>query len=629
MKEEINIQKELTNNSKEHPHQIEQPSNDSKKESSNSSIEEFKKNLGHLNERVNNCLESSESSKKSVTSTEETKNVCAKDGKYMKESLLRNPPQILRNQNEAVQSWKPPAEGLKEPLRCVKLQSPLLEMFSNTNTREKKVSKFGNEDQNNNMPVILNVFSLSKDPAQQFIANTKQVSSVLCTPPCSPPLVQLGTFSVSSVPSQNPRFRNEFFNQTAFQQPGRENRYKQVQHSYKNFQEQSNKPTQRVYYNYQENFSKPVQQVSSQEYFIKPVKQVFYTPQECHSKPVQQGYSPPVHIQQVYNPQAILPKTVRPVNSQGYLNNTVQQVYTPQEYFPKTVPPANLQVYSNYSAEQGNPTHPESWSNPVQNVNRQKYVYNHVPHNSTQIANGVLPLEKQTSNQNLYEVQTPINTAQFPNQRYHNYVNSNEPVSQLKSIPNETYSVVNGNAIPEGNGLYTRFKLKPSTAEVNKASYHANSVSSLILETPITQDMIKESVEDQASGTAGGHFDTSSSVYIHNGLKSFSNCTDGISVQKYRTETFGRNSILQDVRTTNTEMYDVNVSGNFLPNPTTVSEKQSIYSDNSPGSTAIYIPVSSEAGKGEFLTARDAKVIQLKQRLEEQEATLKKLRENH
>ncbi|XP_028398403.1 myb-like protein AA isoform X2 [Dendronephthya gigantea] len=620
LKEEVSVKKEQISDSKEPSNQLEQPSIHSKNGSSNSSREEYDENLGSSNERMNG-------SKISVTSTEETKNVPAKDGEYLKEPLLRNPPHISRNQNEV------PVESLKEPSSCVKLQSPALEMSLNTNLRERNVSKFGNEVQNDNMPVILNVFSLSKNPTQQFIANTKQINSVLCTPPCSPPLAQLEAFNARSVPSQNPRFRNDFLNQAAFQQPWRDNRYKQVQHNFQNFQGQSNKPVQQVYYNYQENFSKPVQQVSSQEFFDKPVKQVYYTSQEYHqSKPVQQGYSSPVHIQQVYK---TVPKTVQSVNSQVYMNNPVQQVYTPQEYFPKQVQPVNLQGYSNYYAQQGNPPY-EYWSNPVSNVNRQNYVYNHVPHNSTQIANGVLPLEKQTSNQSLYDVQAPTNT-QFPNQRYQNYVNNSEPAPQL----NETYSVGKGNTVSESNGIYTRFKLKPLTAEGNKASYHANNVSPLILETPIIPDKMQETTQNQTTGTAGVHFDTTSTVYIQNRLKSFSNNNDCTSGKKYRTETgcsaildgFGRNRILQDVPATNTKMYDLNVSGNFLANSTTKSENQTIYSNDSRGSTTIYIPVSSnvsgETGKGEYLTARDAKVIQLKQRLEEQEAMLKKLRENH
>jgi hypothetical protein len=177
-------------------------------------------------------MNSSESSKEPMKTSEENVGSCKEDGESLKPEN-ENSPQVFQCQNRAFQGWKLPVQSLKEPRKepssCRKTHPS--EHISNT---AEKNNNFQNEA-SENMPVILNVFSLSKDPVKQ--SNTKQENSVLFTPPCSPPYVQLGPFSALPVTSQKPRVRDEFINQAPIQQR-RENWYKPVQ-AYHNFHEYS------------------------------------------------------------------------------------------------------------------------------------------------------------------------------------------------------------------------------------------------------------------------------------------------------------------------------------------------------------------------------------------------------
>lgn len=68
------------------------------------------------------------------------------------------------------------------------------------------------------MPLILDVFSMSEAPSgsQQSSSVPRQESNFPVTPPCSPPLVQLGPFSATPVTSQNVHFRKENANSCGF-----------------------------------------------------------------------------------------------------------------------------------------------------------------------------------------------------------------------------------------------------------------------------------------------------------------------------------------------------------------------------------------------------------------------------
>lgn len=660
-KEQLDGSNERSKDSNEHSNNLEQLSNGSK-EALNSS-KESSNNLEYSKECVKNSMESSEVSKEPVRTCKENGGISKEFWESLKpESHLRNPPQVLRN--EAFQDWKLPVRSLKEPSSYVKLHSPQLN--SNTSVLEKN-GEVRNESQNDNMPVILNVFSLSKDPAKQFTSNTKQENSVLFTPPCSPPYVQLGPFGAAPVTNQNPRFRNEFMNQAAFQQ-GRQNWYKPVQQVYQNFQEYSsnplqqvrsqNKPVQQVYYNYQEYLSYPVKQGSSQGYLTKPVQQVYSNFQEIYPKQVQQVASQDYlnkPVKQVYyNYHENWSYPVQQVNSQEYLNKPVQQVYynPPPGYLSKPVQSFNSQEYLNHSVQQTNP--PEYLPNLAQKVNPvnpQDYAYNPVRQNPHQIANGVLPLEKQRSNQNMYESQFQPNTTQFYTQRYVD--SKDQPAPQLKSILSDGQLVERGHSMAKGNGVYARFKLTQSMVESNTESRQSTEGPPQFYQIPAVQDAsnigsiysgVPISNRENVSSTAVMFPNTLSTV--QNGVNTPPNYSNGVYAGKYRTDYgcsavldgYGKNKVLcknSDSPTNNTT-YNMKQSEDPFATPTMISEKQSVYSENSFCSSTIYIPgstsVSGEQGKDsprEFLSPRDAKVIELKQRLEEQEATLEKLRANH
>lgn len=641
--EKLNICKESSRTGKE--------SLDGSKESSDNV--EHSDDVEHSKGNVKNSAESSERYEELVKGTSETERKSNENLQSLKSEFhLKNPPQIFRDDN---QGWKLAVRSLKEPSSYVHPLAPPPPKLNSHTSGLKKSGIVLNELPSacDNMPVILNVFSLSKDPAKQLISNTKQENSVLFTPPCSPPFIQLGGSTIP-VTNQSTRFRNE--NQPVFPQ-GRENWYKPVQQTYQNFQEyltnpvqqvnSQNKPVQQVYYtNYPEYLSNPVKQVSSQRYLNKPAQQVVYSNfQENMLKPAQQVASREYLDSRVkpvyYNYQENLSYPVQQVNSQEFLNKPVQQVYynPPPEYLPsKPVQLVyNQQEYRNTSVASSNPR--ECLPNPAQD-----YAFNISQHNPQQIANGVLPLEKQPpSNQSEYE--------KYSSQRYTNCPNNNEHGSELKAILMDSYMVEKGHSMAKGNGVYTRFKLKQHLTEVNKTSHQPREDSSTIFQTPAAQGVTIPTTYSSVSQTVANHggasstsavfLNTPSSVHLPNEVPIPSNYSNNVSPPKYRTDYgctaildgYGKNVVVSQGAgspSNNINTYSVNLSEHTLNSPTTNSEKQSPYFENS----TIYIPGRNDEDTEKksplvFLTPRDAKVIELKQRLEEQEATLRKLRAAH
>ena len=598
-----------------------------------------------------NSTESSERFEKRVNGTSENERRSDESLQSLKSEFhLKNPPQVFRNDNHG---WKLAVRSLKEPSSYVHSLAPLPPKLNSSTSAREKSGIVLNELPSDNMPVILNVFSLSKDPTKQLISNTKQENSVLFTPPCSPPFIQLGGSTIP-VTNQNPRFRNE--NQPAFPQ-GRENWYKPVQQTYQNFQEYmsnpvqqvnpQNKPIQQLHHtNFPEYLSKPINQVSSQRYLNKPAQQIVYSNfQEIMLKTAQQVASREYLDSRVkpvyYNYQENLSYPVQQVNSQEFLNKPVQQVYynPPPEYLPsKPVQLVyNQQEYHNISIAGSNSR--ECLPSPAQD-----YVFNISQHNPQQIANGVLPLERQPSNQSEYE--------KYSSQRYTNCTSNNEHESQLKATLMDSYMVEKGHSMAKGNGVYTRFKIKQHLTEVNKTSHQSRENSSTSFQTPAAQGATNiATTHSNVSPTVANHgvassasvvyLNTPSRVHPPNEVPVPSNYSNNVSPPKYRTDHgcsvildgYGKNVVISQGSSrpsNNNSTYSINLSEHTLSSPTTNSEKQSPYSEN----TTIYIPGRNDENPEKksplvFLTPRDVKVIELKQRLEEQEATLKKLRAAH
>ena len=605
---------------------------------------------------------STESSKERVNDSSENQRRSNEILQSLKSEFhLKNPPTILRNYN---QGWKVAVRSLKEPSSSVHPPaSKPPELNVNTSEVEKKgiiLSPRNEIPVSDNMPVILNVFSLSKDSAKQLVSNIVQENSVLFTPPCSPPFIQLG--STVPVANQSTRFRNEIINnppinEQVFPQV-RENWYKPVHQTYHNFQEylskpvqqvnSHGKPVQQVYYNYPDYSSNPYnKQVSSQRYLNASAQQVSNSNfQEITLKPNQQVTSREYldgRVKPVYhNYQENLCYPAQQVNSHEFLNKPVQQqVYynPPPEYLSsKLVQP----VYNNFeyrytSVASSNPR--EYLPNPAQDYSQN---------NPQQIANGVLPLERQPSNQSEIE--------KYPSQRYTNYPGSNEHRSQLKHILKDSLRE-KVHSMAKGNGIYTRFKLKQTLTDINRTSYQSNEGSSTFLTTPAAQNASNIATTysgvSQAVGNSGGVSSVSvaflnapSNVHTLSEVTTPPNNGNNVSPPKYTTEYgcsavlagYGRNTVVSQGSASPSHNSNTYAEHTFS-SPTTISEKNSenssIYgspttiSEKHLENSSIYGEDQEMKSPGVFLTPRDAKVIELKQRLEEQEATIRKLRAAH
>ena len=656
-KEQLDDSNALLKDSTEHSSLVKEPSNESNGDAS-SSLKKFSKSL----ETSKECSKSSKGSseiifKEAAKTSAESEESCREYWESLKPKL-RNPPQVLPDQNQLFQNWKLPVRGSKEQSSHVR---PSSELNSNTAEKNKEVQKDAT-----NMPVILNVFSLSK--AKQ--SNTKQENSVLFTPPCSPPFVQLGPFCATPVSFQNPRTRDGYISQVASHQR-QENTYKPVQQVHQNYYDYLAIPPQQVgsqnerekqVYNFREYLPYPVHQVSSSKhlkykvYSNQPVQQVHSNFQEMKPKPVQQVDSQqylnrPNQVYQCIDYQENWAYPVQHVNPHEYIKKSVQQVYynPPPEYLSKPVQPVNLQEYQPTAS-------PEYLPNPtpkINPVNPQDYVYNTVVHNPQRIANGVLPLEKQIANQSICERPVQPNTVPLFNQGY-NYTDDNEqqPVPQLQGVLADSYLVENGNSVAKGNGMYSRFKLKQPLAESNKISYQPTEALPQFFQIPPVH--VGSNVGTANSGNSHPNasnvlLNTPSSARSQNEVNTTPNYNSGVYTHKYRTDYgchaildgYGKNRVL--ATTTNSPTNNNNVFNIFsmkqsedsFDTSTMISGKISSNSEKPLCTSTIDIPPFGGASGEvetknplESLSIRDAKVNELKRRLEEQEATLQKLRAN-
>ena len=602
-------------------------------------------------------LETPKEYSKSLTdSCEISKELVKTSAKGNGKPELRKQPQTP-NQNQVFHNRKLPAQGLREPSSFVKPQDPSSQLHSNA--VKKSVEVHNNKNEATNMPVILNVFSLSKGRQ----SNAKQENSVLFTPPCSPPYVQLGPFSATPVSFQTPRTRS--INQTTFHQ-GQENLFKPVQQVNQNFQQvgSQNKPVKQVYHNFQGYLSYPVQQVSSSEnlkykvYLNQPVQQVRGNFQEIPLKPVQQVGSleylnKPVKHVYYSDYQENWAYPVQQTNE--YMNKPVKQVYynpPSSQQLSKPVQPVNLQEYQPVAS-------PEYLPNSAQKVGPvkpQDYVYNPIQQNPQQIANGVLPLEKQIGNQSMCERPVQPNTVPLLGQEYQNHAGNNEQqaMSQFKSTLSDGYLVESGNSMAKGNGMYARFKLMQPLGESNTIPRQPTEILPQFFQIPPIHDGSNiGTVNSGVSPAVNGHLllpNASLPACSQNEVNTYPNCSTGVYGDKYKTDYgctailggYGKNTVSSNSSNglTNNNvynMYSMKQPENSFDTPTMISEKQSVYSEKPFCTSMVYIPsssgVSEELGRtsprARYLSPRDAKVIELKQRLEEQEATIKKLRANH
>ena len=614
-KEQLNQSKQLLNDPKE-------PSVNSKEPSGNSN-----QSPNIPEECEKHFLESSENSKESVKSSKQDFGENLNSGSHLKN--------LSHVTQYKTQSWKLPVRSFKEQASDTRADTN--KTIPDTNQEGKTLI---NEPKTDNMPVILNVYSLSQGPEKQ-LPKTNQ-DNVFSTPPCSPPFVQLGAFNAIPVSNQNPRYRY----QNTFQN-GRDNWHRPVQQYYNNFQEYVTNPVQQVssqpkqvYYNYSGNTSYPVKPVGSNGYQNKPLQQVYSNYQGIIPKRVQQLSSKEYQNKQVYYYQENI-SYPQQANPQEYLNKPVQQVYynPPPDYLSKPVQPVyNHQEFRHQTVQQTNLNPPEYRVNPsVQKVNPidpQDYVYNAIQHNPEQIANGVLPFDKPSSS--TYEIQG--NTGQFYTQLHYNYsVNDAQQLSsQPRRISTDNCLVATGNSTPTGNGFYGRFKLKQPMNENNKTSsiqtqiFQATTVKNGS-ENATLYSGVTQNVSNPANELSTAEVISNVPPAVENRENLPININNDV---KYKTENPERNITFNKITPTNNNIYYVKEPDGILNNPTNISENQSFYSEKPFCTSTIYIPrARNEVEKGdnpqELLSSRDSKVKQLKQRFEEQVATINKLKANH
>ena len=616
----------------------------------------------HANELSNESNDAS-SSLKEISNSLDTSKECSKSSKHSSEIIFKEAGKTSEENEESCKEyWESLKPNLRNPPEVLLDQNQLFQYELNSNTAEKNKEV---EKEAINMPVILNVFSLSK--ARQ--SNTKKENSVLFTPSCSPPFVQLGPFCATPVSFQNPRTCDGFISQVASHQ-GQENIYKSVQQVHQNYPEYLSIPPHQVssqnqrekqVNNFREYLSYPVEQVSSAKhlkykvYSNQPVQQVHSNFQEMQPKPVQRVDSQQYlnRPNQVYytDYQENWAYPVQHVNSHEYISKPVQQVYynPPPGYLSRPVQPVNLQEYQPT-------TSPEYLPNPTQKVNPvnpQDPLYNPLAHNLQQIANGVLPLGKQIANQSTRERHVQPNTVPLFNQGYnHTDGNEQQPVAQLQSLLTDSYLVENGNSVAKGNGMYSRFKLKQPLAESYKVAHQPNEILPQFFQIPPVNDGANVGTANSGNShpkALNVLSNTPSSARSHNEVNTTPNYSNGVYTDKYRTDYgcsaildgYGRNRVLSTTSNSPTNnnnvfnMYSIKQSEDPFPTSTMIPGKKSSYSEKPFCTSTIYIPSSGgESGEPgtknplELLSIRDAKVNELKRRLEEQEATLKKLRAN-
>lgn len=613
------------------------------------------------------------------------------------EFYLKKPARAFQNNSEYFQSWKLPVRSLKEALRFTNTRQSSHEVHSIPRVGKKsgEVKNFRNEtQQNENMPVIIDVFSLSEATTKPFSSNPTPENSVLFTPPCSPPFGQFGNARADAVTNQNTSLHNEFMSPTSSQQLQKD-WCSPVQHGFENFQAYTSvshsKQVQQVDCTYQKCLPYPVKQINPQDSLYKSVKQIDSCLQEDYQKQAQQlrpqGYPNKTAQQVCCNNQENLPYPVQQGNSAVYLNKPAQQVslsnhenvtypvqqvycdenlYKPvkqayynstEEYFAKSKQPVYLQEC--HSSEQSNLS--EYLSNRYQNtnpVNMQYVLYNPMQQNPQQIANGVLPLEKQTSNKNVNTHELQANTAKLPASVSYNYNGTNESQasSQLKSMLCGSYFRVAEISKPKINGLCTQFKKRQTMCDRNETLHQLSEALPQFQTREVQNTPFVDTVLCSQSKAVANQENVSSTteIVLSAPLAAQSACelptppqyNYGFFSGKYRSNKgcstvlggFGENQILSpEISSTpnnNNDIYAVKRSEDSWGAPALVSEKPPV---STYCSSTIYIPRTyscvsggqERKNPGEFVSHRDAKVIKLKQRLEEQEATLKKLRASH